>query len=31
MEWGLGDVFTERDNIREAAIELAAEIAKTHR
>lgn len=28
MEWGLGDVFTDRDNIREAAIDLAAEIAE---
>ena len=28
MEWGLGDVFTDRENIREAAIDLAAEIAE---
>lgn len=27
MEWGLGDVYTEDDNVRNAAIELAQEIA----
>ena len=26
-EWGLGDVFTDNDNVRHAAIELAREIA----
>lgn len=28
FEWGLGDVFTDNDNVREAAIELAREIAE---
>ena len=27
-EWGLGDVFTDNDNVRKAAIELATEIAE---
>lgn len=27
-EWGLGDVFTDDDNVRQAAIELAQEIAE---
>lgn len=27
-EWGLGDIFTETDNVRQAAIELAEEIAE---
>ncbi len=27
-EWGLGDVYTDNDNVREAAIELAQEIAE---
>jgi enoyl-CoA hydratase/carnithine racemase len=28
FEWGLGDIFTDNDNVRQAAIELAAEIAE---
>jgi len=28
MEWGLGDVFTDTDKVRDAAIELAREIAE---
>ena len=28
QEWGLGDVFTDTDNVRSAAIELAQEIAE---
>ena len=28
MEWGLGDVYTDDDNVRNAAIELATEIAE---
>ena len=28
FEWGLGDIFTDNDNVREAAIELASEIAE---
>jgi enoyl-CoA hydratase/carnithine racemase len=28
MEWGLGDIYTDNDNVRQAAIELAAEIAE---
>ncbi|XOV88134.1 MAG: enoyl-CoA hydratase/isomerase family protein [Pseudomonadota bacterium] len=28
FEWGLGDVFTDTDNVRQAAITLAAEIAE---
>jgi enoyl-CoA hydratase/carnithine racemase len=28
FEWGLGDVFTDTDNVRQAAIELAEEIAE---
>lgn len=27
-EWGLGDIFTDTDNVRQAAIELAEEIAE---
>lgn len=27
-EWGLGDIFTDTDNVRNAAIELATEIAE---
>ena len=27
FEWGLGDVFTDNDNVRNAALELASEIA----
>ena len=27
-EWGLGDLFTDNDNVRKAAIELATEIAE---
>ena len=27
-EWGLGDIYTDNDNVREAAIELAREIAE---
>lgn len=27
-EWGLGDIFTDNDNVRAAAVELAAEIAE---
>jgi enoyl-CoA hydratase/carnithine racemase len=27
-EWGLGDIYTDNDNVRQAAIELAAEIAE---
>jgi enoyl-CoA hydratase/carnithine racemase len=28
LEWGLGDIFTDTDNVRTAAIELAQEIAE---
>jgi enoyl-CoA hydratase/carnithine racemase len=28
FEWGLGDIFTETDNVRNAAIEFAREIAE---
>ena len=28
LEWGLGDIFTEVENVRDAAIELAQEIAE---
>jgi len=28
FEWGLGDIYTDNDNVREAAIELASEIAE---
>ncbi|MCZ6502477.1 MAG: enoyl-CoA hydratase/isomerase family protein [Gammaproteobacteria bacterium] len=28
QEWGLGDIYTDNDNVREAAIELAREIAE---
>jgi enoyl-CoA hydratase/carnithine racemase len=28
FEWGLGDIYTDNDNVREAAIELAREIAE---
>ncbi|MEO2173580.1 MAG: enoyl-CoA hydratase/isomerase family protein, partial [bacterium] len=27
QEWGLGDVYTDNDNVRQAALELASEIA----
>jgi enoyl-CoA hydratase/carnithine racemase len=28
QEWGLGDIYTDTDNVRSAAIELAQEIAE---